>query len=121
MGNRIFFEAVEKDYYARHFNLYHSALPDREIHIIAQCSEPDEPRVRERYPYFLEIYFSVDDLCWTNLLAGFPFGAGKKGKQVLDDEISQCVLAQIHQPDFIEKVRRYLKFVQFHESSQGQD
>ena len=112
MENRIFFEALEKDYYVRHFDLYLSTLPDRIVHLTAHCSEPEDVRVREKYCYYLEIYFSVDDLSWAKFLVGFAFGEKKRGKQALDDEIAHWVLQEVKQPSFIEEVNHYLNVVQ---------
>lgn len=98
---------VNADYYTRRYILNSNEFNGIPVIVYAECSQ-NSKGLNNHY-YYLDIFFSVDDIPNREHLIGVTFGTGKMDKDPIDREIDRWVYQMVNEESFPLMIKEYLR------------
>ena len=106
MKNPLFLR-VTCDYYVRCYEIDSQRFNGLPVTIYAECS-PNVEKINNEY-YYLEVYYSVNEIAVRDFLIGVTFGKEKMEKEKLDEEVDRWVNQLINEETFPETLQEFLR------------
>lgn len=100
------FSSASSDYYVRYYKINPALFNGIHIEVNAECLLNTDDGIDERY--FLEIYFSAENIGFREHIIGLFFGEEQMNQESLDKEIDGWVEQMITEPTFPQMVHDYL-------------